>query len=100
MLAPAISFSSGSRTVCLVQNGRRLRANNCLAQPVAFPTLGGQLAQLVRVPASHAGGHWFDPSIAHHLFSGPCSGFPAPSGYFKISRTTLSMSPPNANFLG
>ena len=26
----------------------------------------GRLAQLVRAPASHAGGRWFESSIAHH----------------------------------
>ncbi len=26
----------------------------------------GRLAQLVRAPSSHGGGHWFDPSSAHH----------------------------------
>ncbi len=26
---------------------------------------GGRLAQLVRVPASHAGGHWFETNTAH-----------------------------------
>ena len=28
---------------------------------------GGRLAQLARAPSSHGGGHWFEPSIAHHL---------------------------------
>ena len=26
----------------------------------------GRLAQLARAPARQAGGHWFEPSIAHH----------------------------------
>ena len=26
----------------------------------------GRLAQPVRAPSSHGGGHWFDPSSAHH----------------------------------
>jgi hypothetical protein len=29
-------------------------------------TLHGQLAQLVRAPGSHPGGHWFESSTAHH----------------------------------
>ena len=29
--------------------------------------LNGGLAQLVRAPASHAGGHWFESSSLHHL---------------------------------
>ena len=28
--------------------------------------LHGQLAQLVRAPGSHPGGHWFESSTAHH----------------------------------
>ena len=27
----------------------------------------GRLAQLVRAPPSHGGGHWFESSIAHHI---------------------------------
>ena len=27
----------------------------------------GRLAQLVRAPALHAGGRWFEPGIAHHI---------------------------------
>ena len=26
----------------------------------------GRLAQLVRAPLSHSGGHWFESSIVHH----------------------------------
>ena len=29
----------------------------------------GRLAQLVRAPALHAGGHWFESSIAHHFIT-------------------------------
>lgn len=32
----------------------------------------GWLAQLVRAPPSHGGGHWFDPSTVHH--DPPASG--------------------------
>ena len=32
----------------------------------------GGLAQLVRAPASHAGGHWFESSSLHHEKSSPC----------------------------
>lgn len=30
--------------------------------------LNGELAQLERAPALHAGGHRFDPDILHHIF--------------------------------
>ena len=35
------------------------------------PDLGGRLAQLARALASHARGHWFKSSIAHHFERGP-----------------------------
>ena len=33
--------------------------------PGGFSKADGRLAQLVRAPALHAGGHWFDSSTAH-----------------------------------
>ena len=36
----------------------------------------GRLAQLVRAPSSHGGGHWFESSIAHHIASSPAAGWP------------------------
>src|SRR5659263_558504 len=36
----------------------------------------GRLAQLVRAPSSHGGGHWFESSIAHHIASSPAAGRP------------------------
>src|ERR1039458_9517578 len=33
------------------------------------PAIFGRVAQLVRAPASHAGGHRFESCRAHHLFS-------------------------------
>ena len=47
----------------------------------------GRLAQLVRAPRLHRGGHWFEPSTAHHTdldsagpSDDPTSVGPAPSG--------------------
>ena len=39
------------------------------------PNNGG-LAQLVRAPASHAGGHWFESSILHHEITDSPTGYP------------------------
>ena len=36
----------------------------------------GGLAQLVRAPASHAGGHWFESSILHHEITDSPTGYP------------------------
>ena len=37
-----------------------------LRQSVRGCRINGGLAQLVRAPASHAGGHWFESSSLHH----------------------------------
>ena len=39
----------------------------CISENMCYnsPCYGG-LAQLVRAPASHAGGHWFESSSLHH----------------------------------
>ena len=38
-----------------------------IAAVLPLSQICGRLAQLVRAPARHAGGHWFESSIAHHL---------------------------------
>ena len=50
----------------------------------------GRLAQLVRAPARHAGGHWFESSIAHHL---PFRGFRRllVSDFFELSDVALPL---------
>ena len=42
---------------------------NTSSSLVRVTTIGG-LAQLVRAPASHAGGHWFESSSLHHKSTG------------------------------
>lgn len=37
------------------------------ARPASVGNTSGRLAQLVRAPHSHCGGHWFESSIAHWL---------------------------------
>ncbi len=48
--------------------GRRAVRLTFGGQPVCFPRFidEGRLAQLVRARASHARGHWFNSSNAHH----------------------------------
>ncbi len=48
----------------------------------------GRLAQLVRAPVLHTGGHRFEPCIAHHLIP-----FLLPSSRFALSLVVASESP-------
>ena len=52
------------RPVGQVVKTRPFHGCNMGSNPVRVTTVGG-LAQLVRAPASHAGGHWFESSSLH-----------------------------------
>ena len=47
----------------------------------------GRLAQLVRAPSSHGGGHWFESSIAHQILSPSDEALTSGStlGLFRVS---------------
>ena len=56
--------SIGLWPVGQVVKTRPFHGCNMGSNPVRVTTVGG-LAQLVRAPASHAGGHWFESSSLH-----------------------------------
>ena len=56
--------SAKIRPVGQVVKTRPFHGCNMGSNPVRVTTVGG-LAQLVRAPASHAGGHWFESSSLH-----------------------------------
>ena len=57
-------LSKQRRPVGQVVKTRPFHGCNMGSNPVRVTTVGG-LAQLVRAPASHAGGHWFESSSLH-----------------------------------
>ena len=57
-------LDSQKRPVGQVVKTRPFHGCNMGSNPVRVTTVGG-LAQLVRAPASHAGGHWFESSSLH-----------------------------------
>ena len=57
-------LDSQKRPVGQVVKTRPFHGCNMGSNPVRVTTFGG-LAQLVRAPASHAGGHWFESSSLH-----------------------------------
>ena len=86
-------FRSGkARPVGQVVKTRPFHGCNMGSNPVRVtkrdvqrPAQYGGLAQLVRAPASHAGGHWFESSSLHHekhLISKEIRCF---SNYFRIA---------------
>ena len=58
--------------------------------------LYGGLAQLVRAPASHAGGHWFESSSLHHVVADYIRGgvFLLSNAVFCVSITYTAMAAP------
>ena len=46
-------------------SGRPCRFKSCYPHQIPLAGIIGGLAQLVRAPASHAGGHWFESSSLH-----------------------------------
>ena len=59
-----VTSPGSSRPVGQVVKTRPFHGCNMGSNPVRVTTVGG-LAQLVRAPASHAGGHWFESSSLH-----------------------------------